>query len=157
ANTLIFPRASALMAQPFDPLKRRLIGEPEPIAEGRQLEFSASSIALAYHSSPDPNRELLWFDRSGRAVSRVGDPGVYGDLSMSPDGRQIAEVRHDGGDQNIWLRDLQRGVAMRLTFGHRSAGSPVWSPDGSRILYVANDGHSAVYQTLANGAGGGQI
>ena len=33
----------------------------------------------------------------------------------------------------MWIYDLQRGVATRLTFGEGYDADPVWSPDGRHI------------------------
>jgi Tol biopolymer transport system component len=39
-------------------------------------------------------------------------------------------------NNDIWIRDLQRGVSSRFTFGQSTSVDPVWSPDGRRILYT---------------------
>jgi Tol biopolymer transport system component len=54
---------------------------------------------------------------------------------------------------NIWLLDLSRGGAStRFTFGSLVDTNPVWSPDGSRIIFSSNrDGPYNLYQKPANG------
>ena len=55
---------------------------------------------------------------------------------------------------DIWVRELRRGVATRLTFDEAVDFSPVWSPDGTRIAFFsARDGTPTIYQKPANGAG----
>ena len=43
----------------------------------------------------------------------------------------------DGRHADLWLIDLSRAVTSRFTFDPGSNFSPVWSPDGNRIVYGA--------------------
>ena len=60
---------------------------------------------------------LLWFDRSGKVVGKVGEPARHNMLTLSRDGTQLVESK----DQDIWLFDLTRGVSRPLTSGHLTA------------------------------------
>ena len=53
------------------------------------------------------------------------------------------------------MHDLKRGVDSRLTFGPGINVWPVWSPDGSKVIYTSNrvNGRFGVYQRNANGTG----
>ena len=84
------------------------------------------------------------------AIKRVGSP------RLSPDGRRMAVMRIDpearSGD--IWVYDVARGTGSRLTFDPSVEEHPVWSPDGSRLLYSSNRaGVGDIYQKSATGAG----
>jgi dipeptidyl aminopeptidase/acylaminoacyl peptidase len=82
--------------------------------------------------------QLSWFDRTGKAVGTVGEPGDYRGVELAPDGRRIAVHPHEqvgGGD--TWLFDLTRGTSSRFTFGGHSTAA-IWSPDGSRIAFGSN-------------------
>ena len=49
---------------------------------------------------------------------------------------------------------MSTGTRSRLTFAGADAFIPVWSPDGSRILFSSfRDGPSNLYQRPASGAG----
>jgi dipeptidyl aminopeptidase/acylaminoacyl peptidase len=71
---------------------------------------------------------------------------VATDPQISPDGRTIAYVRKsndimtDKARQTIWLVDTATGQQRPLLAGAGSYFSPRWSPDGSRLAYVAADG-----------------
>ena len=71
---------------------------------------------------------------------------VATDPQISPDGRMIAYVRKsndvmtDKARQTIWLVDVASGQQRPLIAGSGSYFSPRWSPDGTRLAYVAADG-----------------
>ena len=88
-------------------------------------------------------------------MGTAGEPDLYGTLALSPEGTRLAVGKNSGGADavNIWLLDLSRGgVSTRFTFGSLVDTSPVWSPDGSRIIFSSNrDGPYNLYQKPANG------
>jgi Tol biopolymer transport system component len=157
---LLFLRDGVLMAQPFDSAKLELSGEPVPVAEevGSSYEtgyFSATVNALVYRTSPQ-NREvqLIWFDRQGMVVGKVGEPGNIGNGRLSPDGTQLAYGKSNINiaDLDIWVLNMTRDSSTRLTFGPRMSLSPVWSPDGSEIVFASNrDGVFNLFRKPTNG------
>jgi dipeptidyl aminopeptidase/acylaminoacyl peptidase len=70
------------------------------------------------------------------------------DPEISPDGRTIAYVRKsndimsDKARSTIWLVDVASGQQRPLLAGNGSYFSPRWSPDGTRLAYVAAEGAS---------------
>ena len=79
-------------------------------------------------------------DRDGKALATVGDPGTYGNLDLSPDGRQLAvsqlTQQPEGPNVDIWLVDLDRaGTASRLTSDPAREFDPAWSTDGTEIAF----------------------
>src|SRR5262249_38319156 len=93
---LLFVRGGALMAQPFDPVKLVLSGEPRAIVDKvnyNQLpgfgDFSVSDPPLAYLPVAVPWR-LTWFDRAGRSLGAFGKGGAFNSIALSPDGSQTA-------------------------------------------------------------------
>ncbi|HXV60054.1 MAG TPA: hypothetical protein VEK15_05125, partial [Vicinamibacteria bacterium] len=95
--------------------------------------FSASSDVLAY-SVGQSDRRLAWFDREGRSLGGVGEPGPFVQVTLSPDGRRAIVIR----ESSLWILDLERGgIASRLTpDGYRTADA-AWSPDGREIAMSA--------------------
>ncbi len=142
---LVFMRGNTLFAQSFDDRRLRLVGEPVPIAEhvertpgSQRGAFSVSQTGvLAYR--PIAETQLIWFDRGGRRLEQIGPRGHYRDPALSPDARQVAVARFDpdAGTTDIWLIELARGIASRFTFDPASEETPLWSPDGRRILFRA--------------------
>jgi TolB protein len=58
------------------------------------------------------------------------------DPAPAPDGRTLAFAAQGW----IWRMDLETGEARRLTSGPGVDGRPRWSPDGSRIAFVRDNG-----------------
>jgi Tol biopolymer transport system component len=57
------------------------------------------------------------------------------------------------GNFDIWLHDIARGAESRFTFGPASNQFPVWSPDGTRIVFYARlDGIMTLYQKAVGAA-----
>jgi serine/threonine protein kinase/Tol biopolymer transport system component len=158
---ILFLRENTLIAQPFDANKLALSGEAVPVAEsvdtsGGRGTFAASlSGTLIYRTGTGEgeDRRLVWFDRQGKVLGQLGDPAHYtGVLALSPDGTRVACERGTAAS-DIWLLD-SRGVSSRFTFHSASDKYPVWSADGSRIIFASNrEGHYDLYQKPANGAG----
>lgn len=99
--------------------------------------------------------QLTWVDRSGKDIGHVGERALYSNPEISPDGTRVALGMLQGSQWNIWVIELARGVARRLTFDRNFDVYPLWSPDGSRIVFSseAEGGATTLYQVQANGAG----
>lgn len=83
------------------------------------------------------------------------------DPQLRPDGRVVAYARRgfdlmaDRGHSSIWLVDVDSGAQHPLATGAASAGSPRWSPDGTRLAYVTagEDGRTELHvHWMAQGA-----
>lgn len=128
--------------------------------------------------NPDlnPNLEDIWLVPSeGGDLQRVEAPkGPKGGVAFSPDGARIAYIGHTKVEDiwgvtndHLWVVDLETGDARDLTEGFdRSLGNltlsdmrdvggqnrPVWTPDGSRLLFLASDrGSTVLYSISAEG------
>jgi eukaryotic-like serine/threonine-protein kinase len=159
---LLFVRESTLVAQPFDAKAMKTTGEPVPLAEhvGASAiglaRFSASHNGVLAYRTGDSGSRLVWFDRDGKELSAVGDPGDYSDTMLSPSGDRLAYVLNDprAGKEDIWIRDLARGASSRFTFDPASDVTPLWSPDGKTIVFSSNRGGQFDLYTKASGGGG---
>ncbi len=147
---LLFLRDGTLMAQRFDLGSLALAGPAVPIAEdvGTSLAHGFFSVSnngvLAYRTGTVGGTRLAWFDRMGKEIGQVGQPGDYRSVALSPDGARVA-ARIDARNLNIWLFDLARNTSTRFTSGQVPDNSPVWSRDGSRIAFFSGRATQALY------------
>jgi Tol biopolymer transport system component len=64
-----------------------------------------------------------------------GVQGAY-DPTLSPDGSQVVvSIRDQDGVSDLWIVDVQTGVASRLT-DDLQATNATWSPDGTWLAYM---------------------
>jgi eukaryotic-like serine/threonine-protein kinase len=159
---LFFPRASTLMAQPFDAGRLRLKGAAAAVAEALETTwydtgvFSVSSAgALAYRVLPaSGNTQLTWIDRQGKTLGAIGQPGTDARVALSPDGkRTVLKDAAYGARGDLWTLDLSGGRRTRLTFTKEVYSPGVWSPDGARIAYAAGNFGDTLYDKASSGAG----
>ncbi len=162
---LLYLRDKTLVAQPFDRRRYVLSGEPHTLSDELlylpgvdRAVFSVSSgeVLVTQTGKGVSISQLTWFDRSGKPAGTVGMAGSYNNLRLSPDGRSVAtdQTDPDGRKIDIWVHELARGTARRLTFDPGSDQAPVWSPDGKQILFNSNR-KLGIQLTLKNADGSG--
>jgi WD40 repeat protein len=147
---ILFMRDQTLMSQGFDDKRLELIGEPFPVAEhigfySLSGYFSASTNGILVYRSGGAGQitSAKWFDRQGKELATAGEEGAYTGLSLSPDGARAAVSTN----LNLWLLDFAKGTKAHFTFGHGENTNPVWSPNGSHIIFSSYyDGAYNLYQ-----------
>jgi len=153
-----------LMASPFDPAGLELLGDAFPVGEevSEQLTFWRGAFAVsergvvAMQHGFASRKYLGWFDRSGNEIDRFDRLGRYDFIRLSPDDQRLAaEIKDEtNGAGDIWIIDIARDVANRLTFSDTNETNPVWSPDGARVAFLSNrDGPGNIYVQSADGTG----
>jgi hypothetical protein len=167
---LLFLRENTLMAQPFDEHRLEVTGDAVPIAEQVQTTgtnppygvFSASKTGvLAYQAGGDAaGTQLLWFDRTGKQTSVLGDSAPSANIELSQDGKRalVSLLEQGRSTRGIWIYDIGRGLRTRFTFDTSDDRDPIWSPDGTRVVFNSNRKlHYDLYQKAASGAGGEDV
>ena len=95
-------------------------------------------------------------DRTGKRLEKTGPSAGYGNPALSRDDRRLAVARVDPetGTTDIWLFELTRAVASRFTSDPASDDMPLWSPDGSRLVFRSRrNGTFGVYDKASDGSG----
>jgi Tol biopolymer transport system component len=126
---------------------------------GNRFSVSANG-RLVFLPPPRTEPELTWLDRRGRPVGIVGDPGVFPNLDLSPDGRQVAVAKLSPRpvvttQTDIWLIDLATGKATRLTDDSAANFDPTWSPDGKHIVFNSGrlEQRTSLFMRASDGSG----
>ena len=162
---LLFALDDSLVAQRFDPDELELLGRPTVVAAGVGAttstlwpsDFSASRTGvLAFRTgggSLEWVGQLAWFGRDGSRLESVDEPRRYGSLSLSPDESRIA-TSLIGVQDDIWMYDLERKSRSRFTFHPKDEASHVWSPDGSRLVFISSRGEAGVFDLYSKSTSG---
>src|ERR1700674_3138888 len=148
---LLFLRGQTLMAQPLNPGRMELSGEPQPVAEhiavnGASIRamFSASETGTLVYQSGEASTgwNLVWWGREGKQMETVAQASRYIGPSLSPDGARFAVTIFVGnqGIADIWVFALARATRTRLTFStgvttNANQGGATWTPDSKTIFY----------------------
>jgi eukaryotic-like serine/threonine-protein kinase len=152
-----------LMAQRFDTSRFQLVGEAVSLAEsvGIRPQFSRGVFSTSengtvlYGTSRHQITQLVLLDRNGTQVGTITNPGRYERMALSPDEQTVAVELTDPHveTQDIWLIDTVRGVTSRFTSDSGAERMPVWSPDGTRIIFSSpRDGNPpSLFEKMSNG------
>jgi serine/threonine protein kinase/Tol biopolymer transport system component len=162
---LLYYRDQTLFAQHFDSKKFEPTGDAVPLLTDvqffpriSQAVFSATTAGLlvAQRNGDSGASQVLWFDRKGEQIGIALNPGIYGNIMMSPNGKSVASDTTDPASQNtdVWTYDLENRSAKRLTFDLSLDSLPVWSPEGNRIIFASN--RELKFDLYLKDANGGQ-
>ena len=118
-----------VVPSPYDPgvsgssRQPRSILHPRLSPDGKNLVFGAAGFLWKQPLDGGEARRLF----SGDAYE--SEP------AWSPDGRQLAFLRREFGQQQVKVFDLSAGRTRTLALGRRYFGLS-WSPDGERLVFV---------------------
>jgi Tol biopolymer transport system component len=158
---LLYVRDGTLMAQRFDTGRLELTGEATPVAEhvgesdgpaGRTAHFSvAETGAVAYRHQERIEGRPVWVDRSGRELAALVQAPLDrpSNPRLSPDGRRLALFV--GG--KLWVYDLAGRPPIKLT-ADGEGDLPLWTRDGSRLVYASNTQPQGLVSVPADSQGG---
>ena len=129
-------------------------------AEDRLGDWSPGGEWLVFFRNPDDPEKGLWL-RNPDGVNLVHlTLGEDSDPAWSANGREIAFVRTEEGNSDIWVaRKPKNGTwqdqpeVEQLTSHQEDDLSPVWSPDGKTIAFVSfQDGNAEIYSMPSDGS-----
>jgi Tol biopolymer transport system component len=172
---LVYAKTGTLMTVAFDLRTQQVSGSAVAVIEGVMqsvntpntsdetgaAQFSVSKsgtlVYLAGGVTPNLQSSFEWIDRKGDK-KRVADvpAGSYLFPRLSPDGQRVAvNVRRAASRvAEVWVYDLLRAAPTRVTFEGNNS-SPIWSPDGKRLVFNGDAQGSPhnLYSTSADGSG----
>ncbi len=164
AGQLLFWREGTLFAQAFDSAGLTLSGEPAAVAAPvafTQNEHALASISdhgtLVYHRGARGTfSSLVLLDRKGLGMKVIRDRELFADFALSHDGKRLAYTFNAAGQgaTDLWVQDLERDLASRLSFEEGGENFPVWSRD-DRFLYYSSDrtNDGTIFRRASDGSG----
>jgi serine/threonine protein kinase len=165
---VVFFHQGTLFALPFDAKTLEVRGSQFPVVEGVAgrpghggADFDVSEGGLLAYvaggQGANPYR-MVSVDRNGHVEPLWDEPGLYGTPRLSPDGKRLAATVLRDGNFDVWVFDLERTVATRLTFKDGYEGDEVWSPDGRYLAFASDrDGAIKIYRKRADGSGEAEL
>ena len=155
---ILYWRDGNLIAQAFDPHTGVLSGAPAAIVERAAFDssfafapFSASKDGkLLYVAGEGPvGAQLVWFDRSGKALGTLGEAVAYSSVAISPDGSRVVA---DTQLRRILLLD-SRGTRTLATVPGHFGTYPAWSNDGRFVYFTSyENGEYSISAIAPDGA-----
>lgn len=143
---------NALVAISFDPKSGHPTGQPRVIAAvvGRfpstyWATFSVSDNGTVVYGTEATafSSQLTWYDRTGKQLGTVGDPGILANPMISPDQTKVAVDVADIRSKNIdvWIQSLTHNTVSRFTFDPAEETIGAWSRDGNQIAWRSAGAH----------------
>ena len=101
-------------------------------SNGRLIYLNGDDVAVA-------SSELLInvMSDNGDIIQSLPMKGRFGQISLSPDGKNLSYTNYDGSDADIWVYNFEKNISGRRTFNGRSDRSR-WLPDGKNLIYSNN-------------------
>ncbi len=134
-----------LMAMPFDGKRRRVLGEPVPVATGVRMEagFGYADFTVSREGTiiyvPGGNQlyvNIAFLGPNGQMDTLPFPRGQYTQPRLSPDGTRLAvQARNPIGGWEVLLMDLLTGVRQKVDVeGNYRAFPASWLPGGTELM-----------------------
>ena len=163
---LMYARAGALLAVPFDLNRLEVTGTPVAVVEGvMQTTNQTGTVQAAFSGqgwlmyvpggAPGSDRKLVWVDRKGTEQLLQVPPRAYGRPRLSPDGQRLVVEIDLGNNADSWVHDIARGTLSRVAVDASGVGPrPLWTLDGRKLTYRSNKaGAPNLFWIAADGSG----
>jgi Tol biopolymer transport system component len=145
---LLANRGGSVQAWKFDAGSGKVSGDPvqvidkvasDDITAGSAFSVSSQGTLIYQEGSGTTGDRHVWMDATGKQLSQISDPGIYGGTRLSPDGTRLATpAMGPGGSANLWMWDLSGGTRAELSPAN-TTDIPVWSADGHTVYFVASN------------------
>jgi hypothetical protein len=165
AGRLFYTHLGDLFAVPWSPAQKDL-GRAVPVAASVHPNDTIGNEGCGNYAVSDDGdlayipggltrsaMRLVWIDREGRATPTGAPDRPYENAVLSPDGtRAVVQIR--GSLTDLWTYDFAHNTLSPLASATGSSQAPLFTPDGSRLIYRATrKGFRNVYWRAADGSG----
>jgi serine/threonine-protein kinase len=145
---LVYALEDTLRATRFDASELRVRGATAALVQGvmrggnntgvAQYSVSANGGLVYVPEIGGANQVLVWVDEQGTEEMIDLPPDQYTWVRLSPDETRAAIQIEDGGNAEIWVSELDRGTLEPITNNPAVDRTPLWTPDGERIVFVSD-------------------
>ena len=158
---LVYARAGAIVAVPFDVTELEVTGPPVTVLEGVAMNPVAGNAEMSLSGTGHllyapggaftPPHRVVWVGRDGETEPLTQSTGYFASTALSPDERRLA-IFVTGANNSIWIYDIARATMTRLVSGFENL-FPIWTPSGVRVTFNSNrSGPLNLYWQIANGS-----
>jgi serine/threonine-protein kinase len=162
---VVFARANSIWAIPFDAGRLEATGPAVPVVDG--VDVAATGVAqfavsrdgtLVYAPAVGPGNEvgrrLVRISRDGTREPLAAPARPYLDPHVSPDGTRVAvSIGSAPTDRDIWVWHMANQTLTRLTFDAATNMFPLWTPDGSRVVFWSARDGGGIFSQASDGTG----
>jgi eukaryotic-like serine/threonine-protein kinase len=146
------PSAGVPVAQTSGPISASGIPVPAASSNSKILLAGVAVVVLAgigYGIYRMAGKRPASVPFQAMKISRLTSTGKVRDAVISPDGKYVAYVQEDEGQQSLWMRQVATEGSVQIvpTNGSEFVGL-TFSPDGNFIYYVRYEKEPASYSTL---------
>jgi hypothetical protein len=157
-----------LVALPFDARALKVTGDPVilgdepasdprsfPVVDSRPFRFGIrlGIAGLLFGFVTEHDRHVVRRERGTRGHAQSATWSLRIDHHLTRRSRGALVRSTSPSESDIWLVDLSRGGATPLSSGRGRNDNPVWSPDGTRVVWAADrDGGQSLFVKTVNDA-----
>ena len=154
---LLFVRGGTLSAAPFDAVKKEVTGPVVPLLDGISVDawtggahyaVTADGTLLVFRGAfRQVRRSPVWVDRAGKVLAPLDAVAAEPrHPRISPSGSHaLFTATSPAGDAEVYVADLARGTAVRLSNDPQDDFNAVWTPDGRYAVWTAMPAASLPY------------
>jgi len=158
---LLYARGASFFAVRFDSAGLKIVGAPVEVIRGGMLNEDSGSAVLAVSDNGvlayapggpmrDDNGEVIAISHSGALHALSPNPRYFDEPAVSPDGQNLATTVRAAND-DIWLLNRSRSVLTRFTFAGGDNQTPIWTGDGSHVIYSRSNRTRNLFWRPVNG------
>jgi serine/threonine-protein kinase len=162
---IFFVHSDRLFSIAFDLDKLATEGAPKEILQPVLADLKTGAgfyeiarngtIVYVSHRAAILNRHMVWAGRTGRVEALRSDPRwSCWAPRVSPNGKKLV-VMGEGGNPDLWVCDLTRGIFSRLTFAANNI-VPLWSADSQSVIFSRTYGSGLPVLMVLKADGSGQ-
>ncbi len=136
---LTYVNQGTLYAVRFDPSTLTVHGPPVPLLDDvaysplfgyAELDVSRTGMLVYRRGAGGQRSAISWIHRTGSVTPVVSEPGRYGWLRLSPDGKRLALTTLESGVASISVYDLETADMTRVTTRPGDYTGLTWLPGG---------------------------